>query len=102
MIMIDKAEFVRRTKGLYPKQYSEKVKKWIIDRYGEDEAEEIWINIQDNYLNYLKELPDYGGAKNGHASAIYGGLLIFSLYPALPDQPQVNELQGFVLRQSAH
>lgn len=37
----------------------------------------------------------YGGAKNGHASAIYGGLLIFSLYPALPDQPQVKELQEF-------
>ena len=43
--LIDKAEFVRKTKGLYPKKYNEKTKKWIIDRYSKDEAEEIWINI---------------------------------------------------------
>ena len=28
--LIDKAEFVRKTKGLYPKKYNEKTKKWII------------------------------------------------------------------------
>ena len=49
-----------------------------------------------NYNAYLPELPDYGGKRNGHARAIYGGLLIFALYPALPDQPPIAELQGFV------
>ncbi len=44
----------------------------------------------------MKDLPDYGGKKAGHASAIYGGLLVFSLYPALPDQPPIEELQEFV------
>ena len=44
----------------------------------------------------MKDLPDYGGRENGHAYAIYGALLIFALYPSLPDQPQVNELQPFV------
>lgn len=38
----------------------------------------------------------YGGDKNGHAMAIYDGLLIFSMYPVLPDQPSILELQDFV------
>ncbi len=28
---------------------------------------------QENYRNYLQDLPDCGGSKNGHARAIYGG-----------------------------
>ena len=58
----------------------------------------IWQTVTENYTGYLKELPDYGGKKNGHASAIYGSLLIFALYPALPDQPPIEELQDFVQR----
>ena len=30
------------------------------------------------------------------ANAIYGGLLVFALYSALPDQPPVSELENFV------
>ena len=56
----------------------------------------IWVQTQENYRGYLADLPDYGGSKNGHAKAIYGGLLIFALYPALPDQPPIEELQDFV------
>ena len=67
--------------------YGKPVQSWLKDRYGETEANQIWEQTQENYRNYLRDLPDYGGSKNGHARAIYGGLLIFSLYPALPDQP---------------
>lgn len=76
--------------------YSKKVKEWLVDRYGSEQAESIWQQVVKNYNRYLPELPDYGGEKNGHASAIYGGLLIFALYPALPDQPPIENLQGFV------
>ncbi len=76
--------------------YGEPVRSWLKDRYGVTEAAEIWKQTQENYRNYLSDLPDYGGRKNGHAKAIYGGLLIFALYPALPDRPPVSELQGFV------
>ena len=76
--------------------YGKPVQSWLKDRYGETEANQIWEQTQENYRNYLRDLPDYGGSKNGHARAIYGGLLIFSLYPALPDQPPVSELQDFV------
>ena len=76
--------------------YREPVRNWLIDRYGDTEATKIWAQTQENYRNYLLDLPDYGGSKNGHAKAIYGGLLIFALYPALPDQPPVTELQDFV------
>ena len=89
-------KFEEAVKGLYPGSYNDKVRKWLNDRYGEEKAKAIWTDVQENYLNYLEGLPDYGGKKNGHASAIYGGLLIFSLYPALPDQPPVGELQNFV------
>ena len=76
--------------------YGKPVQSWLKDRYGETEANHIWEQTQQNYKNYLTDLPDYGGSKNGHARAIYGGLLIFALYPALPDQPPVSELQDFV------
>ncbi|MCR5689628.1 MAG: L-2-amino-thiazoline-4-carboxylic acid hydrolase [Clostridiales bacterium] len=76
--------------------YGEPVRNWLKDRYGEAEADRIWAQTQENYRNYLLDLPDYGGSRNGHAKAIYGGLLIFALYPALPDRPPISELQDFV------
>ena len=75
--------------------YCKAVQKWLADRYG-NEAGRIWENTANNYDSYLPDLPDYGGKKNGHAKAIYGGLLVFALYPALPDQPPIAELQEFV------
>ena len=71
------------------------VRKWLMERYGK-EAGRIWKETVRNYNTYLRDLPYYGGKKNGHARAIYGGLLIFALYPALPDQPPIADLQGFV------
>ncbi len=75
--------------------YCKPVKKWLVDRYGKD-ADRIWEKTVQNYNTYLKDLPDYGGKKNGHARAIYGGLLVFALYPALPDEPPIGEMQEFV------
>ena len=75
--------------------YCGPVKKWLIDRYGKD-ADRIWEGTVQNYNTYLKDLPDYGGKKNGHARAIYGGLFVFALYPALPDEPPIGEMQEFV------
>ena len=76
--------------------YGKPIRNWLIDRYGKTEAIKIWKKTRKNYQNYLSDLPDYGGRKNGHVRAIYGGLLIFALYPALPDQPTISELQDFV------
>ena len=75
--------------------YQKPVRKWLADRYGGD-ADRIWAATVQNYAAYLRDLPDYGGRKNGHARAIYGGLLVFALYPALPDNPLISELQDFV------
>lgn len=72
------------------------IQEWLRARYGEAEAEKIWKATSEQYNEYLKELPDYGGKKNNHAYAIYGGVLVFSLYPALPDQPPIEEIQDFV------
>ena len=36
-------------------------------------ADRIWEKTVQNYDGYLPDLPDYGGKKNGHARAIYGG-----------------------------
>ena len=76
--------------------YSKQVGEWLAERYGSEQAQSIWKRAVKNYNGYLTKLPDYGGRKNGHANAIYGSLLIFALYPALPDQPPITELQGFV------
>ena len=76
--------------------YGEPILCWLKQRYGEIEADKIWTKTQENYRNCLCDLPDYGGNKNGHAKAIYGGLLIFALYPALPDRPPIFELQDFI------
>ena len=76
--------------------YCKPVKEWLNKRYGTEQGTEIWEKTEDQYNAYLPDLPDYGGKKNGHAMAIYGGLLIFALYPVLPDQPPISELQDFV------
>ncbi len=76
--------------------YGKPVQKWLKGRYGATMAKKIWEQTEENYGNYLPDLPDYGGSQNGHARAIYGGLLIFALYPALPDKPPISELQDFV------
>lgn len=76
--------------------YSKDTRTWLEERYGKEQGEKIWIDVVDKYNEYLKDLPDYGGKKNGHAYAIYGALLVFALYPSLPDKPPVSELQSFV------
>lgn len=76
--------------------YCGKVKLWLKESYGGAQADDIWRKTEAAYAAYLNDLPDYGGKKNGHAYAIYGGLLIFSLIPSLPDQPPQAELQDFV------
>ena len=75
--------------------YCAPVRRWLVDRYGK-EADRIWEKTVQNYVTNLRDIPDYGGRKNGHARAIYGGLLVFALYPALPDQSPIAELQPFV------
>ena len=73
-----------------------KVQEQLNKRYGSDEGQKIRNAICKQYNHYLKEIPDYGGKKNAHALAIYGSILVFSLYPLLPDHPPVEELQEFV------
>ena len=76
-------------------QYCEKIRQWLADRYGSG-ADAIWQKTAQIYVSWLAEVPDYGGKNNGHANAIYGGMLVFALYTALPDQPPISELQDFV------
>lgn len=75
---------------------SASVNEWLSQRYGEKQAGEIWSATCRQYNEYLKDLPDYGGRKNAHALAIYGALVIFAMYPQLPDPPPAEELQEFV------
>lgn len=77
-------------------KFCEEVKQWLNARYGEEEGAKIWEATSCQYNEYLEELPDYGGKKNNHAIAIYGSIVIFSMYPQLPDHPPVEELQEFV------
>lgn len=72
------------------------VEKWLKERYGEEEGTKLWEATSRQYNKYLEELPDYGGKKTSHALAIYGSIVIFSLYPLLPDHPPVEELQELV------
>lgn len=73
-----------------------KVQEWLNKRYGSDEGQKIWNATCKQYDHYLKEIPDYGEKKNAHALSIFGSILVFSLYPLLPDQPPVEELQELV------
>ncbi len=38
--------------------YGESIKSWLKDRYGDTEANQIWEQTQENYRNYLRDLPD--------------------------------------------
>lgn len=77
-------------------KFCAEVKAWLKTRYGEAEGANLWAATERQYNEYLKELPDYGGKKTSHALAIYGSLVIFSLYPLLPDHPPTEELQALV------
>ncbi|MBR4493701.1 MAG: hypothetical protein IKP14_03240 [Clostridiales bacterium] len=44
--------------------YRKPVKKWLCERYGKEQAAEIWKKTEDQYNEYLKDLPDYGGNRN--------------------------------------
>lgn len=76
--------------------FCQAVKDWLNVRYGNNEGGRIWEAVSRQYDKYLEEIPDYGGKKNMHALAIYGSIIIFSMYPLLPDHPPVEELQEFV------
>ena len=75
--------------------YCKQIRQWLKEKYG-DQSEKIWNKTVHQYNHYLEDCPDYGGRKNGHAKAIYGGLLVFAWYNSLPDQPPIAELQPFV------
>ncbi|MBE5806971.1 MAG: hypothetical protein E7317_01350 [Clostridiales bacterium] len=76
--------------------YTADVRRFLAARYAPDRAAAIWKDIERQYGVWLADLPDYGGRRNGHARAIYGGLLVFALYVSLPDRPPIGELQDFV------
>lgn len=78
-----------------PKSCAE-IEAWLNARYGEAEGKKRWEATGRQYGEYLKEFPDYGGKKTSHALAIYGSIVIFSLYPLLPDHPPAEELQELV------
>ena len=74
------------------------IEKWLKARYGEEEGNKLWELINRQYDKYLEDLPDYSGRKTSHALAIYGSIVIFSMYPLLPDHPPVEELQELVYK----
>lgn len=86
----------RENMNLYPGKYDSEILNWLKNHYGESEGQRIFQETKKTYQEYLKEAPEYGGKKNGHSTAIYGGLLVFALYHSLPDHPPVSELQDFV------
>ena len=61
-------------------QYCGKIRQWLADRYGSG-ADAIWQKTAQIYASWLAEVPDYGGKKNGHANAIYGGMLVSLCIP---------------------
>lgn len=77
-------------------KFCAEIEAWLNARYGEAEGKKRWEATGRQYGEYLKELPDYGGKKTSHALAIYGSIVIFSLYPLLPDHPPAEELQELV------
>ena len=77
-------------------QFCAKIEQWPKARYGEAEGTKLWSATSRQYNKYLEELPDYGRKKTSHALAIYGSIVIFAMYPLLPDHPPVEELQALV------
>ena len=77
-------------------KFCAEIEKWLKVRYGEVEGAKLWEATSRQYNKYLEEISDYGGKKASHALAIYGSIIIFSMYPLLPDHPPVEELQELV------
>ena len=43
--------------------YCGKVKRWLNERYGDAQADDIWRKTEAAYAAYLNDLPYYGGKK---------------------------------------
>jgi len=85
----------RKRTTFYPESYERQIRKWLRNRYGKQQTKQIWDKTMKKYKDFVTESPDYGGTKNGHSMSIYGGMLVFALLTALPDQPAFEELQKF-------
>ena len=49
-------EFDTSKHMIYPKEYKVAVQKWLLDRYGREDAKKIWRKTHKNYIEFLSKL----------------------------------------------
>ena len=52
--------------------------------------------VQDQYEEFLKDLPELGGSKNGQAQSVYDCIALFALYEILPVKPTLAIFEALV------
>ena len=86
--------FDREKHVCYSKAMKQVIRTHLRQHYGEAEAEELWEQIQRQYVAFLEEQPYLGGAKCTHngAGGTYDCIAVFAYYEVLPDKPTLEEL----------
>ena len=70
------------------------MKKYLLAKCSETEAERYWKKVLTQYEAFLKDLPDFGGKKSRHngPGGTYDCISLFAYYEALNHEPDMDEL----------
>ncbi|MBR2295100.1 MAG: L-2-amino-thiazoline-4-carboxylic acid hydrolase [Clostridiales bacterium] len=70
------------------------VREHLEKKYPKEKRELMWKKVQDQYADFLRDLPYLGGKKNTHngTGGTYDCIMIFAYYEALDHAPDMDEL----------
>lgn len=89
-------QFDRKVHVLYSKQCEKEIKRKIKIHYRNDICEDVWTNVQLQYVKYLNDYKkDLGGKKNFHngKAGTYDCIALISYYVVCKDKTNIKEIE---------
>lgn len=83
--------FDRKTHLLYSKSVRTVIRKKLLSKYPEPQAEALWAQTQREYVKILDLIPYLGGRKNPQAQPVYDCAALFAYYTVVPEKPTPEE-----------
>lgn len=79
---------------MYSETIEKVVKTYLKEKVGPEKVEDTFKSIEEQYAQYLKELPYIGGKKSIHngEGGTYDCIFLFALYEALNHKPTMQDI----------
>lgn len=87
-------KFDRKKHVCYSSLAKQIILEHILRHYSENKINDIWENIQRQYVEFLKDLPFLGGSKSNHnaTGGTYDCIALFAYYEVLENRPSLDEI----------